>query len=215
MFYWIIVTLSSSIFFAAVAALVRFKKIDPVYYPFIFCTWLASVNEVTSFLLSYNGRNNLHSNNIYVLAEVLLLTWQFKRWGYAFKKDAVYAVVACICILIWLYETLVSTNRFGIHFYYRLFYAMLIIGVSLHINKRLTSHKESLLKSPVFLICTGYIIFFTFKILTDAFWLYKIKSSVAFLYGLYLIMAIVNCFVNLLFLIAVLWMPRKPHYISL
>jgi len=215
MLYWIIVTLSFSIFFAAVAALIRFRKIDPAYYPFVLCTWLASVNELTSFLLSYNGMSNLPTNNIYVLAEVLLITWQFKRWGYAFKQDLVYGAVAGICILAWVYETVRSADSFGIHFYYRLFYAVVIIGVSLHINKRLTSHKESLLKSPVFLICTGYIIFFTFKILTDALWLYKIKSSVAFLYGLYLIMAIINCFVNLLFLIAVLWIPRKPHYISL
>lgn len=216
MLYWIIVTLSFSIFFAALAAAIRFKKIDPAYYPFIFCTWLASVNEVASFLLSYNHKSNVHTNNVYVLAEVLLITWQFKRWGYAFKKTLVYGLVILLIVVAWIFETASAADSFGLHFYYRLCYAVMIVAISLNINKRLvTSHKQTLLKSPVFLICTGYIIFFIFKILTDAFWLYKIKSSDAFLYALYFIMAAVNCFVNLLFLIAVLWIPRKPHYISL
>ena len=216
MSYWVFIGLSFSILFAAACGIIRFKKTDPEYYPFIFCTWIAAANELLSFFLAQNKISNIPNNNIYVLIEGLLITWQFKKWGYLIKNNKCYGLLAAVLTGVWFYEMGNSEALPGLHFYYRLFYAVVIVSISININNRLIiSHKKKLITNPVFLICTGYIIFFTFKILTDAFWLYKIKSSDAFLYAVYFIMAGINFLVNLLFLIAVLWIPRRPHYIKL
>ena len=55
MLYYQLALMSASIFIAAIIGVVRFNKIDPVYYPVISCFWVASVNEIISFGLIENG----------------------------------------------------------------------------------------------------------------------------------------------------------------
>lgn len=214
--YWVFVGMSFSIFFAAASGIARFRKIDPAFYPFIYITWIAAANEILSFCLAYNHLSNTPNNNIYILVEGLLIIWQFKKWNSFSGYKYGFTIASIYFIVTWFIEIHSIAALHQLHFYFQLLQAVVIVILSINMNNRLIiSHGKTLVKNPVFIICTGYIIFFTFKILIEAFWLYKIKSSDAFLYAVFFIIACINVLVNLLFLIAVIWIPRKPQYISI
>ena len=56
-----------SIFIAGIIGLVRFRKINKIYWPLIFAIWLACINEVLSYSLFINNHSTAINNNIYVL----------------------------------------------------------------------------------------------------------------------------------------------------
>ena len=85
--YWLVVIFSFSIIIAATIGWVRFRKINPAYYPFIYCIWLAFLNEILSFIFAQTIRDNSVNNNLYALAESLLIVWQFRNWGIFKNKD--------------------------------------------------------------------------------------------------------------------------------
>jgi hypothetical protein len=208
--------MSFSIFPAGIAAAARFNKSGPVFYPFIFCTWLACINEILSYLLSRQGISNVANNNIYILAEVLLINWQAKRWNLYQGFNRLYLAVQALCLVAWFYDIHSIDSLQQLHFYSRLVFGVVIIISSIHISTGLIfSAGKQLTGNPAFLVCTGYILFFILKILVDALWLYDPGNSVAFRAAVYAILAWVNVFVNLLFLTAIICIPPKPRFIIL
>lgn len=214
--YTQVVLFSFSIMIAAVIGLIRFNKIDPVYYPFIFCMWIAALNEIISFGLAKSGYYTIINNNLYVLAEALLITWQFKRWKFFDRHARIYSFTLLLIIIAWFLENISLSSIHKLGFYFRVLYAFIIVLMSIHtINGVIMNDRGRLLKNPIFLICGGYILFFTYKILVEAFWFYGIKISGTFSIDVYIIFTWINLFVNILFGIAVLCIPLKPRYISL
>jgi hypothetical protein len=215
MLYYLIVGMSFSIWIAALAGLVRFKYIDPSYRPFIILCWAGAINEVASFLITRAGFSTNANNNIYLLAESVLLLWQFKKWGPGSWMNRFFWITTVLFVLTWLYEHNNKTSLFEIRYYFRFFYAVVITGLSIQLIQRLViKHDTGLAKDSRFLTAAGLTIYFTFKILFDAIWLYEFKSSsVAFQQAIYVILASVNFLINLLYALAILWMPKKPHYI--
>jgi len=78
------------------------------------------------------------------------------------------------------------------------------------VNRQIVSEKKSLLQNSRFLICMGLIIYYTYRIIVDAF---SIKGmSQPFLMQLsdfnrYLLVGL-----NILFALAALWIPAKKNY---
>lgn len=200
---------------AAVIGLIRFNKIDPAYYPFIFCMWIAAINEIISFGLAKAGYHTIINNNLYVLAEALLITWQFKRWEFFDRHAKIYPLTLLLILVVWFLENIHLSTIDKIGFYFRVFYCFLIVLMSIHnINGVIMNDRGILSKNPIFLICGGYILFFTYKILVEAFWFYGINITGTFSIDVYIIFTWINLFVNILFGIAVLCIPHKPHYIT-
>lgn len=210
-----IVLFSFSVLIAGVIGLIRFNRIDQAYYPFIFCLWIAGLNEVVSFALSKSGSTTIVNNNIYTLLEAVLITWQFKRWEPFDRYGKIYSFALVLVIIAWLLENIHVSTIHKVGIYFRVFYAFIIVLMSFHsINWVIMNGRGVLIKSPVFLICVGYIIFFTFKILTEAFWFYGINISNTLSIDVFIIFTWINLFVNLLFGIAALCIPLRPRYIS-
>ena len=47
----LIVVFSFSIAIAAIIGWIRFKKINPAYYPFVICIWIGLLNEILSYIV--------------------------------------------------------------------------------------------------------------------------------------------------------------------
>jgi len=214
MLYYIITGMSFSIWFAALAGLVRFTNTDGMYRPFIMLCWTGAINELVSFFVARAGYSTNSNNNIYILAESLLLLWQFKKWVPEAWMKRYFLTLAVVFAGLWVYEY-DSISKLGqIRYYFRFLYAVVIILLSIHLMQRLAvEHARGLGKDPRFLISAGLTIYFTFKILFDAIWLYQLRGSVAFQQAIYLVFASLNFLINLLFALAILWMPKKPQYI--
>jgi len=211
-----VIIFSFSIFVGTIIGWLRFKKIEPAFLPFIICLTVASLNEVASLIMTTCQANTAFNNNIYVLLEALLITWQFKTWGLFNRHRHLYTFILSLLAISWIVENFMTHNIFSITFCFRTLYSFIIVLMSIHINNNLIlTYRYSLLKSPVFLICTGFIIYFTYKILVEAFWFYGLNVSRDFRINVYSLLTWINLFVNLIYALALLWIPKKAQHITL
>jgi len=92
----------------------------------------------------------------------------------------------------------------------------MIVILSIQLNTGLVfTYKKNLLKSPVFLLCSGFTVYFTYKILIEVFWVYGLNASIDFRKNVYIILTWINGLVNILYLIAISCIPAKPRYTAL
>lgn len=214
--FYLFAIFSYSILIAAGLGLYRLKKINTDYYPFIIYTILASFNEIYSYIIvTQYGLSNNANNNIYTLLEALIITWQFLRWGFFTRKNWLYYFLQSLFLTIWLFDLYWFAGLFSLFHHYRIYYAIVLVLICLaSVNRLVFDNTQSLFKSTRFLVCAAFIILYTFKVITEAFWLYGLKHSDIFLFKVYGLFAYLNLIINLLFILAVLWIPKKPRFIT-
>ena len=213
MTYTLAVILSASIAFPAIIALVRFRRINAVYHPFIYCIWLGFLNEVIGFFVVRSGNSNAFNNNIYALAEAILFTWLFKKWGLFEKNKKIIFFLAVLYVAAWLSETFLLDRMKHNTSYFRILYAFVIVLLSTQtIYSQLILEKRNILRNSIFLICTCFVIYYTYNVIVGLFWLYGLNASLEFQRNIYTIMIYINCIVNLIYALAVLWMPTKHRF---
>lgn len=211
-----VVLFSSSVLIPSVIAAMKFRSVERSFYPFIFFIWVGFLNEIVSYIISFRGGSTTFNNNLYILAEALLILWQFKEWDIfaSFKKG--FVVLAASLIIVWGLDHGNKQSLGSINLNFRLLYSLMIVLISIHVNNSLVfTVRRSLVKSPVFLICNGFTIYFTYKILAEVFWIYGLNTTKAFRIYVYIIMAWINAFTNIIYAFAILCIPKKPHYIEL
>lgn len=214
--YYLVVGLSYSIFIAAIIGLVKIKRVPPVFYPFILLIWIASINEVVSYYCSKFYHSNIINSNIYALVEILLIICQFYKWDVFEKKRWLFYTLLLASSLLWIYDHHNLTTLQNVHLVFRLWSAILIILMSLHVTvKQIIYTETSVLKNPVFLICCGFFLFNANTILMEPFWIYAVPRYPELPAALFRIMVYVNLIVNLHYALAFLWIPRKPQFIRL
>lgn len=203
--------ISLSVSLAAIMGWIRIKKIDPAFFPFILLMIAGLINETISVFIAYKQYSNAIPFNLYSLSAALLLGWQFYRWG-RFKSKTIYLLVQVLFLATWLFETFVyRKNLFNSYFIIGYSFVIVLLCIE-QINHEILPIKRQLWKDPIFLICMGLLIFYTYSIMVEAFWHYGLNRSKYFRQRIYEIMAYINLLTNLLFAFAVLWMPLKLRY---
>jgi magnesium-transporting ATPase (P-type) len=102
-----------------------------------------------------------------------------------------------------------------LYFFILYSFALIFFSVSTF-NRMVVNERSSIFKNPKFWICLGVIIFYSFFIVYSS-------TGVTFMYvpskefrrGLQDIMVYSNLLVNLLYAVAVIWIPRKKNFTSL
>lgn len=204
--------LSFSVFIAGVIGFIRYRSINKIYYPFLICLWLACVNESISFLLAKNQNTTIINNNIYVLLESLLITLFFKNIGLFKTRISTYYLISFSFIIVWAIEVILIRKFHSYNVYFSIFYSMIIVLMSISTINGLIGNSKKILRNSIFLLCVGFIVYFTFMVLTYAFWIYGLNSSNHFLNSVFRILVYINLFVNLIYALAVLWMPKKQVF---
>ena len=212
--YYLFALFSFSIIIAAGIGIYRFKKIDPSFHPFIVYTIVASLNEICSYVITkYFGKTNTLNNNVFVLLAAIILIEQFHRWNLFRKKKITYFFMQAIIIITWFSEWYALESIKTIFHNYRFVAAAMLILLGLsYLNKIIFSNIRILSTNAAFLICIGIITLQSFKIFTELFWLLGSKGNNVFLYKVYEWFGYINLIINLLFILAVLWIPKKPRY---
>ncbi|WP_132053559.1 hypothetical protein [Pseudocnuella soli] len=201
------IILLSSILLPAITGLVCYRRINPVYFPFLLLMWLGLLNEVVSLTVISLGFYNYYNFNLFHLVETLLIIWQFKNLR--LFEHRTFFILSLSTIGWFITEAAISgLNAFYSYFY--IYCAVLIVFLSMHmINKLLVTERSNLFKNAVFLFCCAFIIFFTASIVTEVFWLYGTQLSKEFRSGMQAIFGWSNCICNIIYAFAILWMPRK------
>ena len=204
---------SLSVFVPGITGLFKVKTADRAYLPFFFCTWLACINEVLSLFMANYQLNTAINNNIYVILEILLIIWQFKNWGLFRNIKFAFWYFLVFTIILWLIEYYPLDNIRQIRPGFRIVSSFLVVLFSINLNCRLIYTQEGrLLRSPAFIIGSGFILFFTFKIFIEVFLVYGLSASSDFYGRLFFILSCVNLFTNLIYSNAFLCIPKKIYY---
>ena len=171
------------------------------------------MNELISFLMTKNGQTTAINNNIYVLIESILISWQFKKWGLLQRPRFLFPLLLVLLIISWIVENFIVFKITYISSYFRVLYSFIIVLMSVSvINGLFILDKKDILRNPIFLICIGFIFYYTYKVLVETFWIYGLNHSRGFRNNVYIILTYVNLFANLIYALAVLWMPTKQRF---
>lgn len=198
----------------ALAGWIRIKKTDPAFVPFILLLTAGFTAEIISILLIKAGYSNAPVYNVYALLEALLLIRLFYRWGFFTGMRSMPAMFYFLFPAVWLSEWVYRNDVTSFSSFFVIGYSVIIVFLAINqLQLVLFTEPFRLYQHPVFLICMGLLVYFTSTILIELFWFYGLNKSSAFRLRIYDIFSYINLFTNILFLIAVLWIPLKPHYI--
>jgi hypothetical protein len=205
--------LAFAIFIAGIIGIVRWKGMLPTFQPFIILIWLACINEALSYILVANGYNTIVNNNVYVLLESATIVWFFKRQGIFKQHPYSHLILTIAFVCFWVGETFIWKNKYGFDAQFQIFYSFVFVLMSIvTINRILIIGQQHLLTNALFLICGGFILYFTFSVIVHVFWLYGLTQSVDFIQNIFTIKLIVNFISNLIYALAVLRIPRYKKY---
>jgi hypothetical protein len=214
-------TFSLSIGLAVIIGIVRFRRIDSAYYPFIYNTIVALVVEVLNRILTEKGypRAFILVLNIFSYIDFFLFLWLFHNWGLFNRKKSTFITIASVFFIIWLLNNLLVTGFVKHNLYFFILYSFALIFFSVNtFNKEVVHERSSIFRNAKFWICLGVIIFYSFFIVVASTGLSLFTHSnlsVEFRRGLQAISVFSNLLVNLLYAVAVIWIPRKKNYTSL
>ena len=213
MHFFVSIIFNFSVFIAGILGMLKYNHIHKSYYPFIYFIWAGCLNETVSLILAMNGYYTFVNNNIYVFSEALLLLWFFKNMRLFKKSTKLYYSLFISLVIFWLIENLIAGKVMSVSIYFRIFYAFIVVLLSVTIiNLLIMSIRKNILTNADFLICITFILYFTFKILIEAFWIYGLNQSNRFQLLVYDIMDYINLVCNLMYAYAILWMSRKQIF---
>jgi hypothetical protein len=213
--------LSLSIGIAVIIGIVRFRRIDSSYYPFIFVCIAALAVEIMHRILMNNGllKAFVFLLNTYSYIDFVLFLWLFHYWGLFNRRKSTFIAIASVFFIVWIVTNIIFTSFVNkVNWYFCILYSFALIFFSVSTFNRMVVHeRSSIYKNPKFWICIGIIIFYSFFILfsSTGISLFKDNHSVEFKRGLQAIMVYSNLLVNLLYAVAVIWIPRKKNFTSL
>src|ERR1035437_5998072 len=148
-----------SIIIPGIVAIIRLRKIDRIYYPFLYLIWLTSLNEVASLIIVKAGYYTFINNNIYVLPQFLLILVFFRNLGSI--KGKFFNITVFSLVILWIFDCFfLGKFSTGICEYFSLTEYLIIVILSINkINELVSTIKGNILRHSVFLICIAFIIY--------------------------------------------------------
>lgn len=211
--YYLFIAFSYSIAFAAILGLVRFKRIASEYRPFVYLCVIALLNEGVSTVCVEIFRSNVINANIYILIELYFLLWLFRNWGTIQRSNRFYLYFGVVLTAIWIFDNFLIHPFEQFNSIYRISYAIALVFLSIdHINFMIVTENRNILRNASFLIATGILLFYCLKGVIEVFYLFQIQLSDSFYNALIVMLAIVNLVSNLIYAIAILWIPQKQRF---
>lgn len=206
------IILGYSSLIAFVIALIRIKNIRADFYPFVLLIFIGLLNETLSVICIYTHNTNAFNSNVYVLIEFLLLLFQFYNWNGSHIKRYYWLGIAGAGV--WLADNMIIHSITENNSLFRVFYSFAITFLSINqLNKILIFEKGPLLKNAMFIISIGFLVFFGSKAFVESFNVFRVGFSDVFLINIWTILYFVNLVTNLLYAVAMLWIPEKQKFI--
>jgi hypothetical protein len=210
----IVFLVSQSILFPLIIGLLRIKTVKKNYLPFFCNLSLGCLVEIISYnLIKKHHTSNAIPTNLFVLAEWLLLSYQFYQWGFFKKQKKNLPLLLAIPVSIWIIENVVFWKIVEFSPYFRVSYSFLLVLMSIsRINFMITYDHKNLFRNPVFIICIGFIVYFIYQIIYE--WTYQLSivepthftETISYLFGY------MNALVNIIFGIAFLLIPVQRKF---
>ena len=192
---------------------------DPAYHPFVYYACLSVLVEIVVYILLSNNMKDRVGwvYNFFALAEFYLLVRMFHNWGLLKRKKQYFALIITLSYLLFAC-TLFIRGYDKINYFAQIVNSFVLIFLSISaFNRMILNEKNNIFKNAKFWICIGMVIYYTYFILvnTEKISFLHLKPSKYFDYKVWQINAYANLLVNLLYAVAVVWIPRKKNIITL
>lgn len=198
------------IFLPGIISLIRWKEMESTFRPFVFLIWIGCATEVIATYQISLGQTTVILHNIYFLLESFCILWFFNKTGLFKGQRTLLVVIVTAYASIFLVESLALKKFSMLNTYYIVLYSFITVLMSIStINYLLVNTKTNLLTNGVFIICIGFIVYFTQSALINSFWIYGLTQSRSFLKSIYQVMVFVNLFANITYAVGLLWIPKK------
>lgn len=175
-------------------AIIRYRKIAPIYLPFVWYNIMAGLNEATSFYTVFVLRNNAVNSNMFMFVEFFLLMLTMKKLG-AFNRNSTLFIFLIIAVSAgWIFEYIVQKKLATFDGYFHAYEAFVISLTAVHLlNIQLTTLRGRFFENPVFIMCIAFILYFSISVLTEIFYVYIARQGINKLPNeIYVIMQWVN-----------------------
>jgi hypothetical protein len=146
--------------------MIRWKKIDPSYKPFIILLGMGLINETINYILIKYRETNVIPFNVFQIVECLVILYQFRVWGF-FRKNYYFYCAAGAFVTFWFIQNVVFKGIFAFYPYFRVFYAFTIVIIILNRIIYVANENTNVLRNARFIISTGMIIFFIYQIVFE------------------------------------------------
>lgn len=178
----------------------------------MFLIFLGAVNETVSTFIVYNGGTNAVPLNIYCLGAALLVIWQFERW-HLFSSRTFPRTTMGLFIVIWSVEVffISGINQFCSYFIIVTSFVITLLSIFM-INRLIISERRALVKNPVFIISVGFLIFFAYSFLVECLINKNTGIDQVFRVRMQRIFDVTNLFTNVLYTIAIAWIPSRLRF---
>lgn len=201
-----------SIALPVIFSMARLKRFGKRYRSLLFLFTTGLLNEVTSYWMIKQYRNNLPNSNIYTLIEYLLLTWLF--WDISKQKFSRVRLALIAAMIIWIadnfwWHTLAESNII-----FRTYASLMLVSLSMDkINQLLMGSFGDPYKNTDLLLCLSLLGFHTYRVWINIFHLFVKSMTPAFFVSLWLILCCMNLLANITYSIAILCIPKQKNYI--
>jgi len=209
--YLAIFFLNHSIVIAALIGVLRFRHIPTAFRPFTWLIWIGTCNETLSLLMIRYTNGNTVNSNVFVLAEYLLIMFQFHTWhGRGSRR---YYLFAALGLAIWITDNLIINSIAENNSFFRVCASFIILFFSTdYINKMMVYEPRQLWKNTAFIICMAFAFYFGLKAFIESFNVFRFGLPHEFLRELWIILYFVNFIANLLYAVAILCIPSRQEF---
>lgn len=212
--YFFNLVCSYSILFTAIICVIRVKRILPSFYPFVLIILLTLVNEIISTWAISNVYSNNVNANIFVLTDFLVLLWLFRNWSIHRYPVKFFMLAGITILLIWTADNFILHRIYHFNSLSRICTSAGLVLLSLdQVSDVLISERKKISRNSRFLICIAFILFNTYKVFIEVFFLMELPGSNKFSESLLITLIVLNLIANILFLLAALWMPTKRSFL--
>jgi hypothetical protein len=204
---------SQTVLIPLLTGLIRFNRTVASFQPFLLLLAFAFISETISFIcIRVLNTGNAVPVNLYGLAESMVILYQFYVWGFLKRKRLLFWCLIGGLAGLWVTETLIISDIESFSPVFRVTYAFIVVLLSINeINFIIVRDNKNLVKNARFLVCTGFIVFFIYQIICEASYFVGTDTSPLSM-NIIFMFSYINGFVNLIYAIAVLYIPVKAEY---
>jgi hypothetical protein len=121
-------------------------------------------------------------------------------------------VLIAIFIITWISENFIISKITYFSSYFIIEYSFILVMMSITIiNRLIIMERNNILKNPTFLLCIAFVFYYTLQTMVEAFWVYGINDT-NFSNNVFNISVITNFITNLLYTVAIIWIPTRQKF---
>ena len=193
----------------ALLGLYRYKRVEPAFHPFILTLVFSLFTELAIKVMKERENYTLYFPlaNFYILVNVLLFYfffWKVKVITPLYKRAFIFGFILCSVA-----GGFVNNPLRAFPYYTAVLFSVYILAVAVKLlSMQVFETRVHILRNPLFYIAAGALLFYAMSIFSTLLGI-AVTGNANLDWYVYVAEKIVNVFHYLLFLLAVLWIPRK------